>query len=162
MIGKNIASVLGICLISMLLWRIAPFSRVKSSATVQPLSAQPAVLKSANIGEKTQRATTLPPQAVLPPISDGHDGKEVLASDGRDGKTVLESDGKTVLPTEGKETLSPVGELTGQRGEAVAPATGGPPTEFLNKTAAGNPLLTPPNPVNVSGPVVSAETKAPQ
>jgi len=79
-----------------------------------------------------------------------------------DGKTVLpESDGKTEIPpdgkeTIGKETLPPVGESIGSLPQEVEPGNTSAPPEYLGKAKA---LLSPPNPVNVSGPVVSEETQ---
>lgn len=77
---------------------------------------------------------------------------------GPDGKEVIAPDGKEVIPPDGKETLPAVGQLLPSgKPASVNPNNGGPPVEFLNKNK--NPLLTPPNPQNVAGPVVSAETR---
>jgi len=73
-----------------------------------------------------------------------------------DGKTVLPSDGKTVLPTDGKESLPPVGERVGQRTDMIDPSHNGAPAEYYK---GSNPLLTPPSPQNIQGPVVSSETR---
>jgi len=83
--------------------------------------------------------------------------------------TAADSDGKTVIPdgketvgkeTIGKEALPPVGESIGVRAEMVSLLSPSAPPEYLGKpNANNNALLTPPNPVNVSGPVVSAETR---
>jgi hypothetical protein len=88
------------------------------------------------------------PAGVLPPIGET----------GSTSYTVAEADGKEVLPMDGKEVLPAVGEHLPGRPDAVDPANGGAPNEFLNKTNSNNQLLTQPNPQNVAGPVVSAET----
>jgi hypothetical protein len=90
------------------------------------------------------------PPGVLPPIGES----------GSTSYTVAEADGKEVIPTDGKEILAPVGSYLPNRLDAVDPSNGSAPTEFLNKTNSNskNQLLTPPNPQNVAGPVVSAET----
>jgi hypothetical protein len=152
MIGKKILAVLGILFLVVLLSGIGLLYHPKDSATEQPLSAQQPVLLAA-VQQRDLVTAVQPAPSALPPIA----GKLTPASAGNDGKTVQAPDGKTVLPFDGKETLPPVGQLAGQNIYAVNPAISGAPVEFLNK----NPLLNPPNPVNVSGPVVSAETKSP-
>ena len=93
----------------------------------------------------------------LPPITE-YTGTNSTAPD---GKEVIGPDGKEVLPPDGKETLGPVGEyIPSTRPAAVNPVNGAPTIEFLNNTPnSNNPLLTPPNPQNVGGPVVSPETR---
>jgi len=95
--------------------------------------------------------------SIAEPPQSGPDGKETIAPD---GKEVIPPDGKETI---GKETLPPVGQLLPSGlPQSVDPAAGGPPTEYVNKNTNSNnnnPLLTEPNPQNVSGPVVSAETR---
>jgi hypothetical protein len=68
-------------------------------------------------------------------------------------------DGKEVIPTDGKETLPPVAEfVSSDRPQAVDPAHGGAPTEFLNPSPTPQ-FLAPPNPQSVAGPVVSQEAR---
>jgi len=114
----------------------------------EPVSIQQPVPHASQKPQESKAATcSASPTPALAEIGSQGDGKETLAS----------TDGKETL---GKETLPPVGELVGQRLDSVNPGQAGPPVEYLNKNPA-NPLLTPPNPVNVSGPVVSAETRPP-
>jgi len=113
----------------------------------------PAVQTDAQAIQPVASGTDAPPPPPGVVASDsGGDGKTVLPGD---GKTVLPEEGKTVLPTEGKETLPPVAELFNSQPQMVDQNPVGPPTEYLRN----NPLLTPPSPVNVSGPVVSPETR---
>lgn len=66
------------------------------------------------------------------------------------------ADGKMALPPS-KEVVEPVGELVGSPSNAIFSRPGDPPGEYLNKP--DNRLLSPPNPQNTGGPVVSNETK---
>ena len=65
-------------------------------------------------------------------------------------------DGKTVIPTDGKESLPPVSQFINSQPQNVDPSQVGPPTEYRN-TNSRNPLLSTPNPNNVAGPIVSQE-----
>ena len=102
------------------------------------------------------------------PIVPGADAKKAACSASgtstdkkadSDGKTVMAGDGKEVLPGDGKDTkevLPPVGESIGSRSQVIDAANPGAPPEYLPSNTP-KPLLTPPNPTNVSGPVVSPE-----
>jgi len=119
------------------------------SQTIPP-APQTAVQPAPLIGAQGPKLASIaePPQS-------GPDGKETVGSD---GKEVIPPDGKETV---GKETLPPVGQLMPSGlPQSVDPANGGPATEYINKNDNNNnPLLTPPNPQNVAGPVVSAETR---
>jgi hypothetical protein len=116
---------------------VAQTSTIPAQNTVQPVSA-PIVAQGPKLASISE-----PPQS------------------GPDGKEVIPPDGKEVIPPDGKETLPPVGELlpSGRPAE-VNQSNGAPPVEFLNKNNNHtDPLLDPPNPQNVGGPVVSPETR---
>ena len=89
------------------------------------------------------------PETTTAPQAPANDGKTEIPTD---GKTVIPTDGKEVLPS-GKEALPPVGQFINSQPQNVDPSQIGPPTEYRNP-----PILNAPNPTNVSGPVVSAET----
>ena len=153
MIWKKIVGILSLVVIATVVGRSLLVSPARTSAVQdQPALIQQPTARVATEVQVVKAATcaATPAPALAAVGSQEPDGKQVLAV----------SDGKTVLPTDGKETLPPVGELVGQRTNSVDPGHTGPPTEYLNKETS-NPLLTPPNPVNISGPVVSPETKSP-
>lgn len=129
-------------------WQMQP---VADTAAPAP-ATQPAPVAQKSVPAKPAPEAIASDKAILA----AGDGKETLPAVGEDGKEVL--------PADGKESLPPVGELIGQRtGQQVDPNAYGPPVEFLNRPSSGgsssNPLLNPPNPVNVGGPVVSADTR---
>jgi len=154
MMWKKIIGVLSLTLITIILSRSLLTSPARTIGDLPQLRSflvqQPALRASAELNDPTPATCAATP---VPPA---------IGSQETDGKELIPPDGKTVLPPDGKEALPPVGELVGQRSQSVDPGHAGPPTEFLNKQAASpSPLLTPPNPFNVSGPVVSAETRSP-
>jgi len=105
------------------------------------------------IAASTTTVTQAPAPVIKPAAGDGK------ADPSSDGKTVLPpvgEDGKTVIPTDGKESLPPVGQFINSQPQNVDPSQVGPPTEYRN-TNSRNPLLSPPNPNNVAGPIVSQE-----
>lgn len=121
--------------------------------------AQPALAPGlTRVSSTTQVAPTVTPPPPIAEVSPASAGQP--SSSGTSSKGYLAGDGKTVLPMEGKEVLPPVGEGIGQAG-GVNPAPGEPPVEFLNKSTP-SPLLSAPNPVNVSGPLVSGEVPNPR
>lgn len=144
------------------------FSKSTTKADASPAYAQNDWKPATPSGEQLLAAVN----SRALPEGEGPDGKQVLAQgDGKttlpqsDGKSVLpavgENDGKTVLPPSGKEVLPPVAELIGQKPPEVDPAAPVAPPEYYesNLNKGSNPLLNPPNPVNVSGPVVSNEAR---
>ena len=162
MIWKKIVGVLSLVVIATIMSRSLLTSPARTAGDQPPALAQqpipqPVVAQVNPPSSPVPKPPVAAAKPALPAIGAGPDGKEVLAES--DGKTVLPGDGKETI---GKETLPPVGELVGQRTDSVNPGHSGPPIEYLNNTPpSSNPLLTPPNPVNVSGPVVSAETRSP-
>ena len=101
----------------------------------------------------TQPATTAPTTAAAPqtaPAATDNAGKPTIPPDGK------ETVGKETV---GKEVLPPVGETIGVAPEVISLLNAGPPPEYLGKPSPNSPLLVPGSPVNVSGTVVSPETK---
>jgi hypothetical protein len=122
-------------------------------------NAAPQAQAPAPAPAQSQAPTSAPVATPAPaPIAEYED----KTANSSDGKETLAPDGKETVGKEtvGKEALPPVGESIGVRPEALSLLNPGAPTEYLG-TPKNNPLLAPPNPVNVSGPVVSAETKPP-
>ena len=151
MIWKQIVGGLSVAVIAAVMARSLLISPAGLSAGQQPALDRLSVSQTDPKLQEHKAAACAAATPVLQAIgSQAPDGKEVLP----------ESDGKTVLPADGKETLPPVAELVGQRTDSVDPGHLGPPIEFLNKTPS-SPLLSPPSPGNVSGPVVSTDTKGP-
>lgn len=162
--GKIIYLGLAVGLGLAVLLRFALASHFFNSGAAQPslaVSTLQAPLKPVSDEDVTRVAATAPPVAAASPaLAAVAEGQTAAAGGGSDGKTVIPPDGKTVLPMDGKTALPPVGELVGQRPDSVIPGEAGPPVEYLNKNS--NPLLTPPNPANVSGPLVSGEVPNPR
>lgn len=152
---------LALGLISAFILRAALVSsaRTKGGENPPPV-AEMAVNASGQIQPVKDEAAPAPgAPAVAAPVAPaaGPGAQTANQAEESDGKSVLAADGKETL---GKETLPPVGEMVGARTNSVNAGQFGPPTEFLNRTSPqSNPLLNPPNPVNIGGPVVSAETR---
>ena len=136
------------------------FLRAAFSKSSSPDTPASLLLAQNNSGQQAEQApaSLAPPRAA--PVTGGTtaaavtDGTATAPGDGKevvpDGKEVI-PDGKEVV---GKEVLPPVGETIGVAPQVVSIFNPGPPPEYLNKQ-----LLSPPSPVNVSGPVVSPETR---
>ena len=152
----------GVCLAGGVVLKSAISPSNKTNWHLVDPAAAPTTVSQTNPASQTtaQPAPVIGAQgpklaSIAEPPQSGPDGKETIAPD---GKEVIPPDGKETI---GKETLPPVGQLLPSGlPQSVDPANGGPATEYINKNDNNNnPLLTPPNPQNVAGPVVSAETR---
>jgi len=155
---QKLIAALGLCLIGGVVLRSA-----LSDAGKTDIPNIPAVQPTSILAENDAVA----PQTVVQPIAPVPQPPKLAAvgegpKSGPDGKEVIPPDGKEVIPADGKEVIPPVSELLPPSGrpDAVDPANGRPPIEFINKPSpTPNPLLAPANPQNVAGPVVSEETR---
>jgi hypothetical protein len=164
---QKIFTGIGLCLVCGVALKSAMSTSPKTNwHLVDPAAAPTTVSQAAQTTVQPAPALLIGAQgpklaSIAEPPQSGPDGKETIAPDGKetigtDGKEVIPPDGKETI---GKETLPPVGQLMPNGlPQSVDPANAGPPAEFIN-TNNNNPLLTEPNPQNVAGPVVSAETR---
>ena len=144
--GQILASVLGTALLSVGILGVVssvPSGQTKPVAQLEPV----AEYNGATTVGAPAPVTTV---ALTTQKHRENDGKETIPYD---GKETIPYDGKEVL---GKEVL-PVQEGPAQ-GLMVDAAPIGPPTEhqYIPPTKS-SPLLSPPTPVNVSGPTVSPD-----
>jgi hypothetical protein len=162
-ISQKIYFGIGLCLVCGVALKSAETPASKTNwHLIDPAAAPTTVAQTTTVPAQPAASPAVGSQgpklaSIAEPPRSAPDGKETIG----DGKEVIPPDGKEVIPTDGKETLPAVGQLLPSgRPSAVDPANAGPPTEYLNRNVENNnPLLTSPNPQNVAGPVVSAETR---
>lgn len=157
---QNIVASAALALACGIAYRSAFWKSDKGTA----IASQPSSILAQNSVKPTQASNqtvaSATPPALAPPVAQPVKSPPAIAEN--DAVTGVGGDGKEVLPTDGKESLPPVGMFIPGRINSVDPANGGPANEFLNKSKSSsqtNQLLDPPNPENVNGPVVSPETR---
>jgi hypothetical protein len=156
---QNIAVSAGLALACGIAYRSAFWKSDKATG----IGSQPGTVLAQNSVKPTEASNqTVSAASATPAVPAAQPVKSPPAIAENDMVTGAGGDGKEVLPTDGKESLPPVGMYIPGRLSAVNPGNGDPSTEFLNKnksSSSSNQLLDPPNPQNVDGPVVSPETR---